>query len=1290
MNNIHAIAWDKAAGRWVVASEVATRRPRVKVGRHASLRPLKLATAIALAWSGAATAETLQFPAAPVDISDGTRIVDNILVANGATGVVRGEGGTLIQQANSFRIGGTVNRGTQNLDLSGLSNYVFDNAQGAYSVGGRAVGGAWNQTGATTGAVTLASGSNLIRASYFGIGDVGRSISANATNQGTVRLGQNNTINADRIIVGGNQSSGTLTFQGPVTEGTLTLRGSDGSSAVGIWNIGVGTSSNYSGATGNVDLRRGMIDAKVDTLNIAGALYGNATANGTLSLGRGVLEANTIMLGARSGTSGTGGSNGRLSIGEGGSVLANSITMGNRTGTTGTVSANITLEGGALRAGSILAGAGAGTRVITFNDGVLGNRAAGQDMLVNVPVVLSASGQHVFRVDGGDALMTVSGQVRGNAGTLTKTGEGVLALTGANTYSGSTRVDQGLIRFQSGNNLGTGSIVLDGGGLQWAAGSREDISARLGALGTAGAVLDTNGNAVTLATALHGEGGQLIKRGDGTLTLTADSTHTGTTRIEQGELVLGDGGTTGNVAGDIVNNARLTLIRGDRMSLSANISGGGELLQAGSGTVVLSGNVAHSGGTRVEAGTLQIGDGGSRGTLAGDVSLASGTHLDVDRNDTFVLSAHVGGDGALRQVGSGTTVLDGDHTYTGGTFIAAGALRLGNGGTTGSLTGAINNQGWLEFNRSDDFVLGNAVSGAGGLLQMGTGTLRIADDQAYTGATRVLGGALQVDGSIRSATEVASNATLSGSGTIHGDVVNAGVIRPGSGNDYGHLTIHGNYVGQQGQLELNTWLGDDASPSSQLVIDGGAASGSTTVRVHNTSDSEGHTVGDGILVVAAINGGTTSAEAFKLGNYARNGAFGYGLFRGDLEGKSAENWYLRNAFIVQPPVDPVDPTDPVDPVDPIHPVDPVDPTHPVDPVDPIHPVDPVDPTHPVDPVDPIHPVDPVPPVAMPIFGRELATYGTIQPLARELGTLAMGNRRDRAEAASTGDTRRAAWARVAGRSMHSGYDSIVAPEAKGRLDALQVGSDFWQAAASAGTNWRAGGYLSHASSNVQVEGIYTNDERTRYVRGATGSVDLHATSAGLTLTGVGSSGGYLDAVVQLTRYGGSANAGPVSLNTHGEGYLASLEAGYPFVMQAGKGQFTLQPEIQLVWQKVRFDAAQDAAGRVSLGSTQGLSERLGINGSWQFQSAGGVQWAPYLAADVWHESNARSAVTYADKDQIPLEAGGNRASLSAGVTIRLNGRTQLQMSGGRERSIGNGSGVSRDGAFGNVGLQVRW
>ena len=97
------------------------------------------------------------------------------------------------------------------------------------------------------------------------------------------------------------------------------------------------------------------------------------------------------------------------------------------------------------------------------------------------------------------------------------------------------------------------------------------------------------------------------------------------------------------------------------------------------------------------------------------------------------------------------------------------------------MTGAIDNQGWLEFNRSDDVLLDNAVSGTGGLVQMGTGTLRIADDQAYTGATRVLAGALQVDGSIRSATEVASNAMLSGNGTIHGDVVNAGVIRPGSG-----------------------------------------------------------------------------------------------------------------------------------------------------------------------------------------------------------------------------------------------------------------------------------------------------------------------------------------------------------------------------------------------------------------------------------------------------------------------------------------------------------------------------
>jgi autotransporter-associated beta strand protein len=95
----------------------------------------------------------------------------------------------------------------------------------------------------------------------------------------------------------------------------------------------------------------------------------------------------------------------------------------------------------------------------------------------------------------------------------------------------------GLINFNAASNFGTGPILLNGGGLQWAAGTSTDISPRLAAFGADGATFDTNGNTVTLASALSGIGG-VTKIGAGALVLAGTDTYRGPTTVAAGTLTV--------------------------------------------------------------------------------------------------------------------------------------------------------------------------------------------------------------------------------------------------------------------------------------------------------------------------------------------------------------------------------------------------------------------------------------------------------------------------------------------------------------------------------------------------------------------------------------------------------------------------------------------------------------------------------------------------------------------------------------------------------------------------------
>jgi autotransporter family porin len=92
-------------------------------------------------------------------------------------------------------------------------------------------------------------------------------------------------------------------------------------------------------------------------------------------------------------------------------------------------------------------------------------------------------------------------------------------------------------------------------------------------------------------------------------------------------------------------------------------------------------------------------------------------------------------------------------------------------------------------------------------------------------------------------------------------------------------------------------LGDDSSASNKFIISGGTATGTTGLAITNLGGAGASTVQDGILVVQAVNGATTSASAFSLSNPVAAGAFDYYQFKGGVTAGSHENWYLRSTLV---------------------------------------------------------------------------------------------------------------------------------------------------------------------------------------------------------------------------------------------------------------------------------------------------------------------------------------------------------------------------------------------------------
>jgi fibronectin-binding autotransporter adhesin len=693
------------------------------------------------------------------------------------------------------------NNNTRTLTVDGSGNTAIT---GIMSNGpqGNSVGAL---TKAGTGTLTLSGVNTYTGTTTVNAGTLRATTSASALGAGALTLaggtlalanntglnfGRNTTISANSTIISDRVTSGAGVIH---TLGTLS--------------IGANTLSVAAGGNVNSNSPYGLtFGSTTFTGDATFSVANNGTGTGTLTLGalNGGAVARTI---TKSGT-------GALTLGSAATSLVDGTAINI---TAGTLNSNNATALGSLANVTVSSGAtlslGASQTLGALNG------SAGS-------VTLGAS---TLTVGSTNDLNSSFGGVISGTGALTKAGTGTLTLSGANTYAGLTTVSAGILNIQNGSALGattTGTTVSSGATLQLQGG----ISVSAEALTISGAGAAGQNGALVNVSGINNYGGLLSLGAASTI-----SSNSGTLNLTNSGTITGAG-------------LNLTLAASGIGSIASVIgTGTGTVTKNGSGQWILTGNNTYTGGTIISAGTLQLGNGGTSGSIVGDV-VNKGTFA-VNRSDTFTFGGVISGAGTLQQIGAGTTVLTGTNTYTGGTTISAGALQLGNGGTSGSIVGDVVNNGIFAVNRSDTFTFGGVISGAGAFQQLGTGTTVLTGTNTYTGTTTVNGGSLLVDGSIASAsTSVNSGALLGGNGTIAGSVAIAdgGILAPGHGA--GTLTV--------GSLTL----GNASLLNYQLGIPGVVGMG-----INDLTNVTGNLTLDGILNTAALPG--FGPGAYRLFNY---------------------------------------------------------------------------------------------------------------------------------------------------------------------------------------------------------------------------------------------------------------------------------------------------------------------------------------------------------------------------------------------------------------------------------------
>ena len=523
--------------------------------------------------------------------------------------------------------------------------------------------------------------------------------------------------------------------------------------------------ANLAQFTANVQAGGALIDTQAFNVTIAAPLVHDTALGGTADGGLTKVGTGALTLaGASTYTGGTFIKNGRLILSSGNDRLP--------TGTVVTLGDGTTNDSGVLKldsnsqrlAGLLTAGTGTGNSVVNGN-------ATAATLTLSIDVANSFAG-----VLGG------TGANENNFG-LTKTGAGVLTLSGTNTYTGATSILAGTLQAGAaggGSVFGVNSaisladaagVVLDLNGFNQTVGSLAGGGSTGGqvTLGSATLTLGGSNAPATFAGIISGAGGALIKTGTGTLNLSGANSYTGLTTVSAGVLVVGSntalGGTVGGAS--VASGASLVLANGVKVTgESVGIIGSGSNSMGALQTVA---------GCAAEwAGVVTIEAGGTRlGAQAGGVLTVSGGIQNGASNNLAISG----------EAGTGTVLISGTgNTYTGVTQIIRGILKLGSTNALPTATvldvdslgsAGVNDDATFDLNGFNQTIAALQRTGTG----FGTGSSYITNSSSSTGATLTVSststttysGVIQDGlGVVNLALSGGGSLTLSGSSTYSG------------------------------------------------------------------------------------------------------------------------------------------------------------------------------------------------------------------------------------------------------------------------------------------------------------------------------------------------------------------------------------------------------------------------------------------------------------------------------------------------------------------------------------------